>query len=350
VSHSGIVSLYSRGDKPLFSLLKRKKSVSGLTGISIHSEGIGIARISRGGSDAPPHLSLCEFHPAPTATERHSVLVAVAGKYHLDAADCTSLMDADHSSLQLVEAPEVDATELKAAVRWRIKDLINFHVDDAVIDVFDVEGQRGRTKMMYVVVARIATVQEHINLLEHSHVNLGVIDIAELAQRNIAALLPEDRSGLALLHLTPRGGLLTLTRQGSLFLARNLEFGTDQLAAELPATGTSHEEGEFTLDVADDELGQGLSRLFDSIVLEIQRSLDYFESHFGMPPVSGLVLAPLTQPIPGLLGYLGSNLGLPVRMLDLNTVLDCEQTLSDELQGRCLPAIGAALRVEERAL
>lgn len=255
-------------------------------------------------------------------------------------------MDASRSSLLLVEAPEVDPTELKAAVRWRIKDLIDFHVDDAVLDVFDIEGQRGRTKMMYVVVARITTVQSHIDLLEGAHVNLGVIDIAELAQRNIAALLPEDQSGVALLHLTPRGGLLTLTRQGSLFLARTLEFGTDQLISALPVP----QENEFTLDDEDDGPPAGLRRLMDSIVLEIQRSLDYFESHFGLPPISGLVIAPLAQPVPGLAGYLGGNLGLPVRMLDLNSTLDCAQPLSDETQARCLPAIGAALRVEERAL
>ncbi len=316
-----------------------------MTGISVHSEGIGIARIVRGGADARPRVVLCEFHPA-TTIDQPAVLANLAGQYQLNAADCTSLMDASQSNLLLVEAPEVDPTELKAAVRWRIKDLIDFHVDDAVLDVFDVEGQRGRTKMMYVVVARIASVQEHIDLLEEADVNLGIIDIAELAQRNIAALLPEDQSGVALLHLTPRGGLLTLTRQGSLFLARNLEFGTDQLAAELPTP----QESEFTLDSEDDGPSPGLRRLMDSIVLEIQRSVDYFESHFGLPPISGLVVAPLARPIPGLAGYLGGNLGLPVRMLDLNTTLDCDQTLSDELQARCLPAIGAALRVDERAL
>jgi MSHA biogenesis protein MshI len=340
--------VHNRGDSHLFSLLKRKKSVSGLTGISFHDDGLGIARITRA-AEAAPHLALCEFLPA-SAADRAGQLAALADKYQLDAANCTSLMDAAHSSLLLVEAPEVDPTELKAAVRWRIKDLIDFHVDDAVIDVFDVEGQRGRTKMMYVVVARVATVQQHIDLLEKAHVNLGVIDIAELAQRNIAALLPEDQSGVALLHLTPRGGLLTLTRQGSLFLARNLEFGTDQLAAELPVAAPAREEGEFTLDTGDDGPPPGLRRLMDSIVLEVQRSVDYFESHFGLPPISGLVIAPLARPIPGLAGYLGGNLGLPVRTLDLNTLLDCAQTLSDELQAHCLPAIGAALRVEERTL
>lgn len=325
----------------LFSLLKRKKRVSGLTGIGIHSDGISIARINRGGADARPRLTLCEFHPA-AAAERAAVLTSLARKHRLRAANCTSLMEVGHASLLLAEAPAVDPAELKEAMRWRIKDFIDFQVDDAVIDVFDIESQRGRTNLVYVVVARISTVREHIDLLERAGVNLTIIDIAELAQRNIAALLPEDQNGVALLHLTSRGGLLTLTRQGSLLLARSLEFGTDRLAAAIPAAT----EGESAVE---DDVAPTLRHLMDTIVLEIQRSLDYCEIHFGLPPISGLVIAPLAQPVPGLAGYLGGNLGLPVRTLDLNAVLDCQQNLSDELQALCLPAIGAALRVEEGA-
>jgi len=341
------------GDKFLFSLLKRKKKVSGLTGLSILGDGIGIARIQKGTQSAHPQLSFCEFHPATSTTERNTLLADLAAKYALDAAVCSSLMDAQHSSLLLVEAPEVDPTELKAAVRWRIKDLIDFHIDDAVIDVFDIEGQRerGRAKMMYVVVSRISTVQEHIDALEGAGINLSVIDIAELAQRNIAALLPEDAAGVALLHFSRNGGLLTLTRGGSLFLARTLEFGSDNFAMELAAQAAAQSGAdEFRIDALEDNLSAGMQRLFDNAVLEVQRSLDYYESHFGLPPISALVLAPTEQPIPGLLGYLASNLGLPVRALDLTTIIDSNEPLSDALQAQCLPAIGAALRVEERTL
>jgi hypothetical protein len=66
--------------------------------------------------------------------------------------------------------------------------------------------------------------------------------------------------------------------------------------------------------------------------------------------VSGLVVAPLEENIPGLLGYLGGNLGVPVRLLDLNALMECEETLSDQQQSQCLFAIGAALREEKRVL
>ncbi len=257
-------------------------------------------------------------------------------------------------TLLLVDTPDVDPAELKTAVRWRIKDLIDFHVDDAIIDVFDIPGQeeRGRQKLMYVVAARRTAVQAHINQLEGERINLAVIDIPELAMRNIAGLLPEDEIGVALLYLTSNGGLLTITRQRDLYLSRRLDIGLSQLSVFAAEKGNSDDEGDdvFTLDDGEDGSNQPLNRAFDNIILEVQRSLDYYESHFALPPVACLTLAPMESSIPGMLEYLGEHLGVPVQALDLNKLLQCEQVLSDEMQSHCLLPIGAALRERNKAL
>jgi MSHA biogenesis protein MshI len=256
-------------------------------------------------------------------------------------------------TLLLVDTPEVDPSELKTAIRWRIKDLIDFHVDDAIVDVFDIPGQeeRGRQKLMYVVAARRAAVQSHINQLEDERINLNVIDIPELAMRNIAGLLPEDETGVAMLYLTNESGLLTLTRQKHLYLSRRLDIGLNQLSAFVAEdVQARHEENDvFTID-EDVSFTRPLVRAFDNIVLEVQRSLDYYESHFALPPVSALVLAPMEDHIPGMQEYLVQHLGLPVRMLDLNSALRCDQVLSEEMQSLCLLPIGAALRERSKAL
>ena len=340
--------------------MKNKTRIAGQTGLEIHSHGIGIARVTFDAPLAPPRLERCAFYPSDSWEAQEQILASLRAEYQLDQSTCISVADSDSFSLLLVEAPEVDPLELKAAVRWRIKELLDFHIDDAIIDVFDIPGQqeRGRPKLMYVVASRIATVQQHIDLLEGQEINLSVIDIPELAMRNIAALLPEDEGGVAMLYLGQDSGLLTLTRNKNLYLARTLETGTRQLSGYLDATQT---EEEFVLDEAESEFGgaaegeseampQPLQYALDSIVLEVQRSLDYYESHFSLPPVSGLVLVPMTQQIPGMMGYIASQLGVPVRMLDLNAYLEGEQSLSDELQSQCLLAIGAALRQENKAL
>ena len=335
----------------LFSFLKNKARIDGQTGLELHPNGIGIARITFDTPTSPPHLKLCQFHATSSREEQERLLARLRSEYQLDQSTCISVAESGSFSLLLVEAPEVDPLELKAAVRWRIKELLDFHIDDAIIDVFDIPGQqeRGRPKLMYVVASRISTVQQHIDLLESQDINLSVIDIPELAMRNIAALLPEDEGGVAMLYLAQDCGLLTLTRNKNLYLARKLEIGTRQL---LDYLHSAPPEDEFVLDEAEEatEMPQPMQYALDSIVLEVQRSLDYYESHFSLPPVGGLVLVPMTEQIPGMMGYIASQLGVPVRMLDLNAYLESEQTLSDELQSQCALSIGAALRQENKAL
>jgi len=315
-------------------LLKKRAHAKGLAGVTLVPEGIGVTQVARRDGQAPS-LEACTFRCCDAVANQATVLESLVKEHGLVDASCTTLVQPGEYNLLLVEAPDVEATELKAAVRWRIKDLIDFHIDDAVIDVFDIPGQgeQGRSRMMYVVAARASIIQARADLLQSVGLNLSVIDIPELAQRNIAALLPEDVSGVALLHITRDRGFITLSRQSSLYLSRVLDIGLRHLQ-DAESAG------------ADEGLVPQSSHTLDSIVLEVQRSLDYYESHFRQPPINTLVIAPMEDEVPSLVPHLSSNLGVAVRVLDLSVVLDCREPLDDALQARNLLAIGAALRVE----
>lgn len=56
------------------------------------------------------------------------------------------------------------------------------------------------------------------------------------------------------------------------------------------------------------------------------------------------MLAPLPYESPGVIKHLAAALGLQVRMLDLNLVLDITSPMSQEMQANCFFAIGAALK------
>ena len=175
---------------------------------------------------------------------------------------------------------------------------------------------------------RSSVVRKQIDLLTGAGLKLEVIDIPELALRNIAALLPEDVAGVAMLCLSENSGLITITRQTTLYLSRRIDAGYGILG---------------------DDLETAAPRL-DRIVVEIQRSLDYYESHFSQPPVTNVVIAPIAQHIPGLDEYLSRQLGIAVRMLDINSLIDAETPLAREVQSKCMLAIGAALREESKEL
>src|SRR3954470_1581953 len=58
-------------------------------------------------------------------------LERVAKSQHFDRYQCATLLRAGEYQLLQVEAPPVPAAELKSAIRWRLKDLLDYHLDDA---------------------------------------------------------------------------------------------------------------------------------------------------------------------------------------------------------------------------
>ena len=94
------------------------------------------------------------------------------------------------------------------------------------------------------------------------------VDIPEMCLRNVAALLPQDEQGVALIALSDTFAQLTLTCRGILYLARRIDLGRR-------APGSS---GEAAAEVD-----------VPSLALELQRSLDYYESHFDRPAITEVV-------------------------------------------------------------
>lgn len=291
--------------------------------------------------DGLPVLTHCAFASLTGEGDRAGALNQLLGAEALAGMRVSTVLNSGEFDLQMIEAPEVTTEELRAAVRWRIKDRLDFDLDEAVLDVFQIPGQqeRGRRPMIYVVAARQSMVRRYIDELEGAGADLCCVDIPELAQRNLAVRLAEDARGVAMLSLGPDSGLLTLTREGVLYLARSLDVGYRSLQSTTPGSGSSPEGLQLEQGLSPDQ-----QRAFETIILEVQRSLDYFESHFALPPVSQLVVAPTPLPLPDMLAYMGDNLGVPVKQIELGEVLEMEPSLDRAIQAESLLAIGAALR------
>jgi len=250
----------------------------------------------------------------------------------LDRYQCATLLSPDEYQIVLVDRPNVPREELKTAIRWRIKDLLDQHVDDVTLDVLEIpvpEEANVRSPMMYAIAARNEVIQRRIGEYESAGIALSVIDIEETAQRNVAALFEEPERAVATLYLSEQGGLLTFNYRGELYLARRFEVSLqDIMSPEATVREPTHER----------------------IVLELQRSLDHFERQFRSIPIGRLLLAP--EPTEsGLLATLAGGLGIKVQGIDLNDVLAVDGgPMAPRLQWRLFHQLGAALRHETRVL
>lgn len=240
---------------------------------------------------------------------------------------CAALLGETEYRLVQLEAPAVPPEERVQALRWRLKDVVDFPVDGAAIDVVDIPTEGGRQASLFAVVAPAGVIGERMALFHEKKVPLEAIDIPEMAVRNVAVLFEEANRGLAFLALTQGDGLLTITYRGELYLSRRIEIATDALAQ------------------ADAERrGQMLERL----ALELQRTLDNFDRQYGFISVSRLLVASEFD-CAGTVAGLVENLYLPVQAADMATVLDFSalpELRSAERQAQSLLAIGAALRID----
>lgn len=276
---------------------------------------------------------ISHYPAAQLAPDR--ALEKLAKDIHANRYDCTTLLGAHEYQLMSVEAPAVPRDELKTAIRWRLKDMLDFHVDDATIDVLDIPVDKNapvRNHLMYAVAARNQLIEQRQTMFSRSKVPLRVIDIPDLAQRNFSGLLEPDGRGIAMLSFDLEGGLFTVTFAGELYLSRRIDVTLAHLVQAKDQEKTS---------------------LFEKITLELQRSLDHFDRQFHFITLSKLFLAPLAGPNAELKEYLASNLYLPVELFDLEAILDVSKVpdLKEiEVQQCFFLTLGAALRVEERVL
>lgn len=224
--------------------------------------------------------------------------------------------------LLLVEAPPVPESELREALRWRIRDLIDFPPQEAVLDAFLLPEDRTRAgrRMAYVAVTRRELIARRVEQMHSLRLDLQVIDIPELALRNLVSHLYDTERGLALVRVGAGQGSLHIVRGVDLHLARRFELPYDGgLLEELPE---------------------------EKLVLEIQRSLDYFERQMRQPP-------------PGQVALVGENLtadkvgetltgGLPMvlSVFEPEELLDLGEKAQPHTLALCLDAMGAALRFD----
>ena len=240
---------------------------------------------------------------------------------------CSTLMPPGEYQLLLVDTPSVPQAELKTAVRWRVKDLLDYRVDEATVDVLEVPpdpSAGGRSRWTYAVAARNDAIKRCIGRFDAAEIPLSVIDIAETAQRNIASLFETAGQGLAFLTVEPKQSLLTINFNGELYLARRIDIGIDDLQSE----------GENSRE-------DSLARM----ALELQRSFDHFDRQFPFVRIARLALGPEPRDT-GLGAHLAQNLDIAVEATHLHDVIAFgeEASLDEQSTWELFPVLGAALR------
>lgn len=303
----------------LFSeFLQKKHAVhQGLCGVSVTSKELMIVYANK--SSNKTQIELCEAYPNNNISQTLSKAVKIN---HLKGMACSWILQPEDYQLLVTDALPVSAEEFQAAIRWKIKDLLHFSTNDVVIDSFVMPKSKipGINKIM-VVAAQASQLQKMSDQFAECGLNLKIIDIPELALRNISALYEQNNASTAFIYVQDNLIHLLITAQKELFISRRL-----------------------MLDLNKDE--STLFQDIEKLTVEIQRSFGYYQNQWLKDPPSQVIFASTKEISNELTSLLSQNLNIPVKLLKLEDIMTSSQILSSEEQGKYLPLIGGLLREE----
>lgn len=232
-----------------------RKSTAPITvGIQLSTSYISLLVLDCQNADKPEIMDYVNYpvEKGSDVEQLKSNIKSYLNEKNLKNAHCCLVLDDQDYQLLVVEPPKVPKEEIAEAVKWKIKDLIQFPVNEAIVDVFAMPASNDvGSELVNVVVAHKEVVDKKAHFIQEIDLHLVAIDIPEFSYRNYFERTEYKEQNIALVLVKESFGQLIVINKGDVCFSRSF--------------CVNYNGGLFD-DIPENE-----------IVLELQRSLDYYE-------------------------------------------------------------------------
>ncbi|HEX4597040.1 MAG TPA: pilus assembly protein PilM [Burkholderiaceae bacterium] len=315
---------------PLRVLRHRRRALVQV-GVYRTSSGLIAARVQL---DPEAGCSVERLESADLKGQRDDEVAAAVGQLVrsgiLRNAPVMLVLGAEHYNTYPLPAPSVPADEMREALRWKLREVLPYSPEEAVVDFVRLAraADSNAADNLFAVAALRRSVAQATAPFLAAGVNVQAVDIAEMSLRNLLTELPAMDESRALLGLEESSALLTVVHEGALCFARRIQ---------IPRS----------LGAGDEDPEHVASR----IAAQVQHSLEVVERQSGLPPVRSVWIGP--HPYCALIARCtAEHSGLECPQLDLQAELrfavDAGELPPAQAWGAPI-AIGAALRSEAPA-
>lgn len=252
--------------KLLAQLKFTKKSGNVFAGVHLSANSLKVVVVTQQSANELQVEQMFQ-EPFGSAAQLAAVFKTLAAKLP-PGCQCTLVIPPERYMVLQIDKPAVPDEEISLALPWTIKDLVTLPDHDMVLDYLDLPLQNQlQGGKVNVVVSSKSWLADIVALFVQNKLQLTSIQPEEWLARN---LLPAKNQALMLVSHQPGQDLaIQILQQGNLCFSRRLR-GFNRL-------------DQYNLD----DLQQGV---FDNLLLELQRSIDYFEGQLKQAPVKEIAL------------------------------------------------------------
>lgn len=256
--------------------------------------------------------------------------------------------------VRCVPMPVMTHAELKSAIRFEAENHIAFPIDDCILDFQIVSTDEAKKQMnVLLVAAKRDFIQERVRTLMDMEVRPQIIDVDTFCLVNAFDALssePEEKA-YALLNIGHRVTSFAIIKDKQPLFVRDLPMGGQSVSKALAdEKGISEEEADkIKLEPGEEAaaLKTAVEHGYETLIEELKRSIDYFESESG-EPFKNVWLSGGGALVAGATAALAAGLGKEVTLWDAMKKLDFpeaahEKTIAEH-GAEFSVALGLALR------
>jgi MSHA biogenesis protein MshI len=252
--------------KLLTQLNITKKSSDVFAGVHLSANSLKVVVVSRQPATETRVEQMFQEQFSSSA-QLSAAFKAVAAKLP-PGCHCTLVIPPERYMVLQIDKPAVPDEEISLALPWTIKDFVTLPDDDMVLDYLDLPLQNQLLGVkVNVVVSSKSWLADIVALFTQNKLHLVGIQPEEWLARNL--LTAKNQALMLVSHQSGQDLAVQIVQQGHLCFSRRLR-GFNRL-------------DQYSLD----ELQQGV---FDNLLLELQRSIDYFEGQLKQAPVKEIAL------------------------------------------------------------
>jgi type IV pilus assembly protein PilM len=273
--------------------------------------------------------------------------------------------------IRYIALPKMPREELKEAVKWEVRKMTPIPIEDMILD-FLIVGETGERDLkryeLVVVGAERTAVLKQLDALKRYRFPVAAMDVNPLALFNTLRVnyRAELQDSLAFVDIGASKMDISIAKQGVLRFTRNVQIGGNDINQAVvqrlqvepaEAEQVKRQQGlSASAEPAPAEAGsaetngsaQGVIRSeVDRLILEVQRSLDYYRAQFREGPVKKIILMGGVPLMPGFQDYFASYFEAQVELDDPFAEIHCDERAFGELRlmaPRFSTSVGLALR------